>query len=262
MSMSNQILVSVLTPTVRPELISIVKKCINRETFKNFEWVIGTPSEKLGAVQEAVNNTTFDTLILEDPQTDGDYYTLNKSFNNMFRHCRGELVVIIMDGIWFEPDLLEKFWIHYQNDPKSCVSAIGHQYSEMKNGKPENRVWSDPRARLDQGSFYSVGPREMEFCVASIPRLGIFEVGGIDEIYDQFAALSEKELCARLERRDYKFFLDQSCEYRAIHHPRLNEEWDIRYNAGCEVYIRHLQEIAEEKRVRLEYLPHKVKMYS
>ena len=250
--------ISVVTPSVRPELIPIVKKCLARQTFREFEWRVGTPAKYLGEMEKAVGSTVFDTLIVEEPpKREGDYYGLNKCWNELFRNARGELIVSIQDGIWFEPDLLEKFWIHYQNDPKSCVSAIGHQYDKMKNGKPENRVWSDPRARLDQGSFYSVGPREMEFCVASIPRLGIFEVGGIDEIYDRFAALSEKELCARLERRDYKFFLDQSCEYRAIHHPRLNEEWDIRYNAGCEVYIRHLQEIAEEKRVRLEYLPHR-----
>lgn len=124
----------------------------------------------------------------------------------------------------------------------------------MENGKPEHMVWRDPRARLDQGSFYETSPVNMEWCVASFPTQAIYDIGGMDEEFDNYAALSEKEACFRMEQLGYRFYLDQSLEYRAIKHDRLSEEWDERYNAGCEYYSECLKQIADGKRLKLDYL--------
>ena len=136
------------------------------------------------------------------------------------------------------------------------MTTIGHQYDQEVNGKPEHMMWRDPRARLDQGSFYEVSPREMELCIASIPMEGIREVGGFDEEYDKRCAVSEKELCFRLDSLGYKFYIDQTIEYRAIHHPRIggNEKWDAGYEIACDLYAKHLKEIQAGTRQKLDYL--------
>lgn len=236
-------MISVVTPSVRKENLDIIEKCLRRQTFKDFEWLVGSPSD-LG----------YGKFIQEPPKREGDYYGLNKSWNSMFRKARGELIVSIQDGIWFAPDLLEKFWNHYQADPKACVGAIGHQYSDVVNGKPENQVWQDPRARTDMGTYYECLPNDLEFTVCSLPKTGLIEAGGIDEEYDKYAAISEKELAVRMNGLGYKQYLDQSIEYRAIKHPRLNESWEERYQAGCKVYQNHLREIFDGKRLKLNYL--------
>jgi hypothetical protein len=253
--MESQIKISVTTPTVRPEGVPILEKCLKRQTFQSFEWIIGTPLKYLDQIEKNMGDLNVDILLLEEkPKNEGDYYGLNKCFNQIWKEANGELIVNLVDWTWFPPDVLEKLWIHYQTDPKSCVSGIGHQYKDIVNGKPENRVWTDPRARLDQGSFYEVGPREMELCLASFPTKLVYDIGGIDEEFDKMAALSEKEMMARAERLGYTFWLDQDIEYRAFQHPRLTGEWDERYNKGCEYYAKCLQEIAEEKRLKLNYL--------
>ena len=173
----------------------------------------------------------------------------------MFKVAKGELIVNIVDGLWFEPTLLESLWSHYKADSKACIGAVGDQYDQIKNGKPEHVVWTDPRKRTE--TFYQVSPNEFELCIASIPLQAIKDVGGIDEKFDEFAAISEKEMCYRIEKLGYKFYLDQTQIYRAIKHDRLNEKWDERYNAGCEYYAKCLQEIRDGTRLKLDYLTEK-----
>lgn len=252
--------ISVITPSVRPEMLEILFKCLRRQTFKDFEWVIIGPENVKNHIlfqyEPGLANLGVHIVpLLEPAKKDGDYYSLNKAWNEAFKYAQGELIISIQDGLWFSPDMLEKFWIHYQNNPKALVGAIGHQYEQLENGKPEHRVWSDPRSRTDFGSFYEVGPREIEYCIASIPKQALLDVGGIDEEFDKYAALSEKEMNYRMEKAGYIFYLDQSIEYRAIKHPRLSDQWDTRYLAGCEYYDECLKQIFEGKRLKLNYFP-------
>lgn len=230
--------ISIVSPSVRSELLPIVKKCLDRQTLKAFEWLI------VGPVKEAN---------IEEPQKkEGDYYGLNKAWNKAFRQAKGSLIVSIVDGLWFDPHTLERLWEHYQTDPKSCVSCIGHQYDQIINGKPEHMVWRDPRARSDLGSFYEVPHTEMELCVASFPRQAVIDVGGVDEEFDKYAAMSEKEMMARMYAAGYKTYIDQSIEYRAIQHPRLSTEWDKRYEAGIPYYQKCLMDIERGVRKSLD----------
>lgn len=246
--------ITVITPTVRPELAEIVGRCLARQTFKDFEWIIIKPLGLNLYSQPPHGPDISITFVHDPPKLEGDYYALNKAWNAGFKQAQGALIVSIQDGVWFPPDLLERFWLHYQLNSKALVTAVGNQYERLENGKPEGCVWADPRRRADFGSFYEVSPRELEFCVASISKQAIIDVGGIDEEFDKYAALSEKEMCYRMDRLGYKFYIDQTLEYRALKHPRLSEEWDERYLKGCEYYTRCLDEIAQGRRLHLEFL--------
>lgn len=237
--------VSVISVSVRPEFLDIVKRCLARQTVDYFEWIVVSPFEYKDAI-----------WVEDPPMREGDYYRLNGAWNAGIRKAKGELFVSIVDGLWFPPDTLERLYGHYTSNQKACVSCIGHQYDKMENGKPENMVWRDPRARLDQGSYYQVGPMEMEFCIASVPMKALYDVGGFDEEYDKHCALSEKELCNRLDKLGYEFYLDQATEYRAIKHPRLggNEKWDAGYGRACILFDTHLKQIESGERQALDYL--------
>jgi hypothetical protein len=237
--------ISIITPSVRLEFLDVVKKCLERQIFDSFEWIVVSPFEYKPAI-----------WVEDPPMREGDYYRLNGAWNAGLRKAKGKLFVSIVDGLWFPPDTLEKLWTHYENDPTSCVTGIGHQYDQVVNGKPEHMVWSDPRARLDQGSFYEVGPMEMELCIASLPMKAVTEAGGFDEAYDRGCAISEKELCCRVEKLGYKFYLDQGLEYRAIHHPRLggSEKWDVGYITASQLFHQHTAEIEAGTRTKLDNL--------
>ena len=222
--------ISCTTPSVRPEGLQMVKDALEAQDFprEDFEWIVCSPFKYEGA----------DKWIEERPKREGDFYNLTKAFNDLFKAASGDLIISVVDLIWFPADTLSNFWLHYDANPNACVGGIGHQYEKEVNGIPEILVWKDPRARLDQGSFYEIYPIDLELCLTSIPRQGILDVGGMDESYDQVAALGEKDMCLRMEKLGYKFFLDQSLEYKALRHPRLNGEkvWDEHYQKGCKMF--------------------------
>lgn len=229
-------------------MLEIVGKCLNRQTHQDFEWLVVSP-------EYYQSKWNFDYSWIRDPKKkDGDFYSLNKSWNAAFKEAEGELIVSIVDGLWFPPDTLEKLWTHYQNNPKACVTCIGNQYDQMENGKPEHMVWRDPRIRADFGAFYEVSPREFELCIASLSLQAIKDVGGIDEEFDKYAALSEKEMCYRMDKVGYTFFIDQTIEYRAIKHDRIggSEKWDQAYFKGCEYFDTCLKEISAGTRLKLD----------
>jgi len=213
----------------------MVAKCLSRQTYDGeVEWLVSTPYKP---PEPAIQVGTT-------PK--GDYhYALNRDWNKLYRKAQGELIVNIVDLLWFPPDMLEKFWYHYQSNPKALVTTIGHQYDQMVDGKPENKMWSDPRARLDQGSYWEIFPQDMEMCVASIPRQAIIDCKGLKEKYDYGAALSEKEMCFRLDTMGYKFYLDSTIEYRALHHERIGgtESWDKHYKIACDMFAEDMAKI-------------------
>lgn len=241
-------LVSVITPSVRPDMLPIIGKCLARQSIE-FEWLVVAPQKLQKKMDKACSQWSFYRFIPEPPKKPDDYYALCKAWNKGFSKAKGKLVVNIQDGLWFPPDLLERFWYHYQNNPKGLVTAIGHQYEKFdENGKPEKLVWTDPRSRQDLGSFYQVAPTEMEMALCSVPKQALLDCGGIDEEYDKGAAVGEKEMCWRLDKLGYIFFIDQTLEYRAVKHPRLTKDWDEKYKIASDLYVKHTTELQQGTR--------------
>lgn len=234
-------LISIITPSVRPELLPIVEKCLKRQDFTNWEWIITSPVEI---------RTVTPTLLLKDPpRALHDFWSLCKGWNLSYAKAKGELIVNIQDGIWFPPDVLSKFWFHYQNNKRTLVSAIGHQYEGFDDrGVPLNKVWHDPRSKTGV-TFEEVPPSEMEMVMCSIPKQALIECGGIDEEYDTCNGAQEKEMCWRLNRMNWDFFIDHTIEYKAIHHPRLSKDWDKVYvEKTTPLFVRHMDELTNDTR--------------
>jgi len=190
---------SVLTVSNRPDRLKIVEDCLNKQTFKDFEWV--------------VDNTTN--------KPEGYVWALNRAMNNAIKKSKGDLLVLIQDSIWFSPDALEKFNFHFINNPQACVSGVGDQYDQLdENDKPRHKVWIDPRKRADMGSFYECLPDDWEANFASLPRHLIYAIGGWDEEMDQYYGFDNVAVALRLKEVGAKFFLDQTNESFSYVHNR------------------------------------------
>lgn len=234
-------MISVVTPSTRNDMLPIVEKCLKRQDFTDFEWIVVGPVD--------ITSVKPDLLLKDPPKEPDDYYTLCKGWNKAYAHAKGDLIVNIQDGLWFPPDTLSKFWFHFQNKPRSLVSAIGHQYDQLDDrGVPVNKMWHDPRSKMGV-TFEEVSPIEIEFCMSSIPKQALLECGGIDEIYDTAAAVCEKEMCWRLNKMNWDFYIDHTIEYKAIHHPRLSATWDKVYlEKSTPLFEKHLNEITNGTR--------------
>jgi len=203
---------SVLTPTVRPEGLEQVGRSLSKQTFKDFEWLVISPLDI---------SITDARLIKDPPKGEEDYWSFNKAMNKAIQEADGELVVSVQDYTQFNPDGLEKFWYYFSNGyARSLVSGVGDKYDY--DGQ---KIWADPRKRLDQGTFYECFPNDIEFNYCSIPRKAFYEVGGFDEYLDRYAGMDHISVQERLDAIGYKFYLDQTNESYSLYHDRL-PEWD------------------------------------
>lgn len=230
--------ISVLTPTCRPGGIDVNWYALNRQTFKDFEWVVcDTLFDKR---KEILKDFTKDDRVTHVPQSKKDPKAktwLNHAENEAIRASSGELIVLLQDYIYIDPDALEKFWVQYQSNKKMMISGVGHQYAfpgkeEVVNpeglitvfekpfkGKPEGISWVDPRVRSDQGSFYPCSPNDIEFNFCALPRQALYDVGGCDEEYDYIGhAWDNCSVAMRAFHIGYEPFIDQSNITRSIQH--------------------------------------------
>lgn len=233
-------MISVITPTVRPEGLEQVLSSLKRQTHTNYEWIVISPLELI--VDPSAR------FLKDPPKNEGDYWTFNKAMNRAIEEAKGELVVSIQDFTSFSPRGLEKFWYYFTNGfDRALVSGVGDKYEEGK------RVWSDPRKRSDQGTFYECYPNDVEFNYCSIPRKAFYEVGGFDEELDKYAGMDHISVQERLDAIGYKFYLDQTNETKSATHGRL-PGWEENLALRGPYQKRKQQLISEGKWPVLEYL--------
>lgn len=212
--------ISVVTPTIRREGLDVVKKSLLKQTHKDWEWLIGSSFNP--EIKEA-------TWIRDDFK--GGYWSLNRIYNRLFTHAQSELIVTWQDWIYGNIEGLAKFIEHY-NETGGIISGVGDQYESVdKWGKPQVKIWSDPRKRTDLGSFYECYPNDAEWNWCAIPKAAIFQAGGMDESLDFLGYGGDQlQIGERMDALGWKFYLDQTNESYTIRHDRSDfggqKEWD------------------------------------
>lgn len=214
-------MISVITPTIRPEGLALVEKALKRQTFKDYEWIV---QEREGELPE------------------GCVWTLNRDYNRAIAKAKGELIVSWQDWTYAKPDALEKFWYHYENDRKTLVTGVGNKYMD---DTWTAKVWQDPRERDDQGTFYPCYYNDIEFNFCAIPKNAFYAVGGFDESLDKFFGMDGFSVVERLSLLGgWDFKIDQTNKSYSLEHSRP-EKWDElnwigeRYNNHRTTYIEN-----------------------
>lgn len=212
--------VSVVCPTIRKEGLDVVRKALKKQTFKDFEWLIGS----------RFNPEIPEATWIPDNFEQG-YWSLNRIYNSLFQHSSGDIIVTWQDWIYANPDALEKF-VENVGKTNAVVSGVGDQYERVnKWGKPEVKIWSDPRKTTDYGSFYECNWNDAEWNFCAFPKEAIFSVGGMDEELDFLGYGGDQlQVSERMEQLGTLFFLDQTNLSYTVRHDRSNfegqENWD------------------------------------
>jgi len=209
--------ISILTPTVRKDGLEIIAKQLAKQTFKDFEWLVGSsfdPKQKTAR------------WIKDD--FSGGFWSLNRIYNKMFKKARGKYIVSLQDHIWIPPDALGRLLdtieglVGREKTSKVIVSGVGDQYDRLDQyGKPEINIWSDPRKTIEHGSLYECYPNDAEWNWCIFPKDLIFEIGGMDEQLDFMGYGGDQfQVGQRWDDVGVKFFLDQSNESFTKRHDR------------------------------------------
>lgn len=217
--MTKSVKVSVITPTIRKDGLDIVRESLLNQTFTDWEWIVCSPFK------------VDDAIWVHDDFASG-VWSLNRAYNALFKKVSGEIIVSWQDYIWMPPDALEKIVAGVEST-QGVVTGVGDQYARLNEdtGKPEVKIWDDPRKTSQYGTFYECNWNDAEFNFAAFPKSLAFEVGGFDEKLDYLGVGGDQlSFCERLNDIGTKFFIDQTCESFTLRHGREDfggqEEWD------------------------------------
>lgn len=207
-------MISVITPTIRPEGLEIVAKALRRQTFTDFEWIVGSPKPPNG----------HKCHWIPDPKKKkGDYWNIYTVYNNLVKKASGKLIVTIQDYTFFNADGLEKFWFHYTQEPKTIVSGVGNKYQDDTWSV---KTWQDPRERDDQGTYYQCYYNDIELNFSAFPKDAFYSVGGFDEELNKYSSLCGLDVLDRLNiQGGWDFKLDQTNKSYSLEHGRL-PKWE------------------------------------
>jgi hypothetical protein len=221
-------MISVITPTIRKEGLDIVAKALQKQTWTDWEWLIGSPFDP---------EIPWATWVKDDFK--GGFWTLNRMYNRLFQEAKGELIVSWQDFIYATPGGLEQFWDAYlELGGKGLISGVGDQYKSIDAfGKPYNKIWNDPRKNSEpnKGTFYECYWNDIEWNWAAIPRVRFFDVGGMDEQLDFLGYGGDQlQTCDRLSDLGWvTFWLDKGNESYTLRHSRDDhggqEHWDANH---------------------------------
>ena len=231
-------LISVITPTVRPDGLDIVHQSLLKQTYPNWEWLIGS---------------TFDPHIKESRWIKDDFsggmWTLNRIYNKLVKQAHGKIIVSLQDNIYITPDGLQKFADALDLMGEIIISGVGDQYERLNDyGKPEIKIWADPRKNTKYGSFYECYPQDIEWNYCALPKRLIVDSGGFDEEMDmRCRGVDAFQLMQRLDGLGYKSYLDQDNESFTIRHDRSNyggeDAWNKSHGLFNGEYEKRKQEL-------------------
>lgn len=228
-------MISVITPTIREGSLGIVERALSRQTYRDFEWLIGAPF-----------NPGIDSARWVEDRFTGGYWTLNRIYNELIRQARGDLLVSWQDNTYADPSALEKFAFHYEQEQETLVTGVGNKYSDDSFVA---KVWQDPRERGDMGTYYPCVFDDIEWNFCSVPKVAVYAVGGFDEGMDFLGygmdGYSVNDRLNTLGGWDFK--IDQTNKSYSLVHGRVggSEKWD-KYNLVNGGYQKHRAELISE----------------
>lgn len=179
-------MISVLTPSIRPEYLNITQKCLEDQTFQAFEWLVEIGRRNQG-------------------------FTLPSDMNKMLRRAKGERIVILQDCIRVGGNALERI-NNLSND--MWTFPVG----QTDDFESENTEW-DWRKTYTDGELPGAHYWETDFGCA--PKKAFFDIGGYDEDFNNGWSWDNVEVARRMYRAGYKGFCESSIVGIALRHDKI-----------------------------------------
>lgn len=231
-------LISVITPTVRPEGLKLVKQALAYQDLKSWEWIVCSPKQLEKEIRDVMGSFPF-TFIGTPPLQGWQVWDLNYSYNRLVERSKGELLVSWQDFTFADPDLLSTFRKHYLDDPKSVVSVCGNKYPDDDFDIP---AWIDPRYARNEYNW-----QDIEWNLCSIPKKIMYEIGGFDEQMDRMFGLDGYSVNHRLaDAKISHFKLEKNSKTYALFHGR-DKDWDKKNGLGTGLAEPYEARVAELK---------------
>lgn len=219
-------MISVITPTIRPELLYLTDETLYGQTYKDFEWLVESG--------DPVNG-----------------FTLPTDFNNALRKAKGDIIVILQDCILIPQNALEE--ISKLNHVKTAYTfPVGKEKATVSNDRAEKEITWDWRKHRDLGELPT--PAHWEIDLGSAPKSLFFDVGGFDEDFNNGWSWENVEIAYRASLLSYKYELSRVTEGVAFDHDAAKEHPFRGKRENNDVRASKSRVMADGGRIKLEYL--------
>ena len=134
-------MISILTPSIRPEYLKMLQECLERQTFQDFEWL----------TEVGLRNRGFD---------------LPKAMNRMLKRAKGDMIYIIQDCITIPDNFLEATKDKYPTDFVTFPLEKNGQFDWRKNrdGQIMPEEWESDLAKAPIQAFFDIGGYDEDYC--------------------------------------------------------------------------------------------------
>lgn len=181
--------VSVITPSIRPEGLNVVRKSLAAQTSQDFEWLpmLSLPKDKS---------------------------TLCRDMNDAVRMATGDIIVFIQDWISFDETTVAKAADVVASAPKGAFTfPVGKRWEN----EPIKYDWRwYPR---DQSKVY---PHEWEIDFGACHKQDIVDAGLFDEDFDRGFGWENVDLAERMAENGVGFFVSKAVSGVAFDHDRAS----------------------------------------
>lgn len=217
--------VTIYTPTIRKGFWNIMGDNLNKQTYKNFEWVIidDYPEDRLKTAKEYAKKYNLDIVYLRGKKrAKKRTYGLCNANNTALQHAKGEIMVFLQDFVLMPIDGIEQIVTLYKRNP-TALQALPDMYFYSKqepdtskedwfNGETDvvgNFIRQNIRIQ-NMGLRKTENPMDYEQNYGAIPVKVAKRLGGWWEFFDEGLGWDNTEIAWRAQQLGYEIILDET----------------------------------------------------
>ena len=216
--------ISVITCSIRPDYLYITREALDRQTFRDFEWIteIDAPGADFG---------------------------LPRAMNRALKRCNGEITVHLQDCINIPNDFLQHVSDSYKGD------FVTYPLGKIKIAdRDEDHIEWDWRKNNNR----EIQPFEWEADLASAPLKAFYDIGGYDEAFCDGWSWDNVEVGYRAKAAGYNFRCDNETFGHAIDHDKIIEHPFRGKLKNNDARARNTEVLCRIGDYRKEYLPNHI----
>jgi len=220
-----EVLVSIITPTIRRGWWNIMAHNIANQTYKNIEWIIvdDYPENREKLANDYAKKYGLNIKYLRSkPHKVKRTYGLVNANNTGWKASKGEMIIMLQDFILMPIDGVEQIVYTSKKYPNSLIATVDTLFESKVKPDITKDDWFDgdvyplgnflkQNVRIqNQGIRSTNNPMDFEQNYGAIPKHIVDELGGWYEFMDEGLGWDNTEFAFRALSKGYQIIIDET----------------------------------------------------